>query len=381
MSRIHRAPQLRFAGIAAAILGACLACPAPGWTWGGTTHHYIAQNYSQHLPATMDGLRAWDATVDLHVTDPDTRKGTTPGESQRHFIDIDTYPEFLAGTLPHDRAALEAIYGAPAVLSNGVIPWAVGEVMTTLTQQFQAQQWSAAALTIADLCHYVADIEQPLHCTENYDGQLSGNNGIHSRYESTMMSSHIADLHTSPMPVTYYTSALDAMFADISTSWAGVSTIVQADNAAKAASGGSYNATYYAALWTATQAMTRTQVDAGTLKTASLVYTAWVNAGQPTVPGSSAGVGPAVTAGVRLDAGPTPFRDQLTIRFAGAGPLRVDVFDVRGTRVARLVDGASGAGSVSWGRSGQGRPLVPGLYFVRMTGPNLDVVRRVTLLD
>ena len=34
---------------------------------------------------------------------------------------------------------------------------------------------------------YVADGHMPLHITRNYNGQYSGNHGIHSRYESNMI--------------------------------------------------------------------------------------------------------------------------------------------------------------------------------------------------
>src|SRR5262249_49689340 len=100
--------------------------PAAARAWGAETHHYIAQHSSQHLPPEMDGLRVYDTVVDQHVNDPDIRRPTTPGEGPRHFIDIDRYSEFYAGTMPHDRAALEAIYGAQAVTDNGIVPWAVG---------------------------------------------------------------------------------------------------------------------------------------------------------------------------------------------------------------------------------------------------------------
>jgi hypothetical protein len=363
---------IRATCIAIALL---LTTPAPGWAWGSATHHYIAQNYSQHLPAYMDGLAAYDAIVDAHVTDPDTRRPSTPGEEYRHYIDIDYYPEFLAGAMPHDRAGLEAEYGAQTVLQNGIVPWAVAEVVATLTQRFQAGQWNDAALTIADLCHYVGDATQPLHCTRNYNGQLTGNSGIHSRYETTMMSSHIGDLSTPPMAVAYYASPVDAMFGIVSGSWDLVEDVLQADNIAKAASGGAYDSVYYASLWNSTGGFTRTRVDSATVATASFVYTAWVDAGRPVIPGSSADAEPAIVAGPFLEAGPTPFRDALTIRFAGGGPMRVEVFDVRGARVERLVDGAAAAGSVSW-RPGQ--TMVPGLYFVRLTGPGVSLVRRVT---
>jgi hypothetical protein len=383
---MFRSNRLRHASIVALTAAFCAGLPSTGWTWGSVGHHYIAQNYSQHLPAYVDGLRTYDTTVDAHVTDPDTRKGSTPGESERHFIDIDYYPEFVAGTLPRSRAALEALYGASTVTSTGVLPWAIGEVEATLTTQFQAQNWSAAALTIADLCHYLGDANMPLHCAVNYNGQLTGNTGIHSRYESNMISTYLNQLDTPVLEVTYYASPLDAAFDVIAASYAGVAPILAADNVAKAASGGSYNSTYYASLWNSTRVLTQARLDTASVMTASFVYTAWTNAGRPTVPGSSMAVPPlsvpplAADAGVRLAAGPSPFREALTVQFAGAGPLSVDVFDVRGARVARLADGVSGAGSVTWRPGSNGTPDGPGLYFVRLSGPKTNVVRRVTLV-
>jgi hypothetical protein len=351
--------------------------PACGWTWGGEGHRYIARNYSQHLPPGIDGLRTYDAVVEQKVTDPDTRKSYTPGESYRHYLDIDWYPEFLAGTLSHQRSVLEAKYGASVVLNNGVLPWAVGEVTATMTQQFQGAQFDALAVTIADLCHYVADGCQPLHCTKNYDGQYTGNNGIHSRYESTMLNQFLGGLHTDPMPVQYYPDAVDGMFDIITASWGWVDDVLAADNTAKAVSGGAYDALYYQALWHETEGFTQERLDEASRATASYVYTAWIDAGEPPVPNSTVAVGPpvAAAAGARLEAGPTPFRGELTVRFAGEGPLSVDVYDVRGARVARLADGISGGGTVTW-RPAAARGGVAGVYFVRLSGPGVSLARR-----
>jgi len=368
-----RTPTRYLAALAAAV---CLACPTHAWAWGFDTHHYIAQHYSQHLPPYLDGLQVYDAEVDSKVTLPDSRRSYTPGEAERHYIDIDYYPEFLAGTLPHQRAAVEALYSPAIVIDVGIVPWAIEEVVGTLTAQFQAHQWSQVAATIADLCHYVGDANQPLHCTENYNGQLTGNSGIHSRYETTMMNSHLNELVTPPTNVTYYPSVVDAMFDMIGVSWTGVAPIMDADDDAKIASGGSTSsATYYNSLWSDLEVMTRAQVNTATVVTASCVYTAWVDAGQPPIPGSSADVGPSPATSAALVAGPSPFRFALDVRYAGSGPFDVDVFDVRGARVARLADGASGQGRVEW------RPTADvgaGVYFVRMTGPGLQLVRRVT---
>ncbi len=359
-----------------ALLG--LLLPATAWTWGSVGHRYIAARYSQHLPAYVDGLRLYDSTVYDHVNDPDTRKSYTPGEAEKHYIDIDWYPGFLAGTLSHDRATLEAQYGASVVTDLGVLPWAIGETTAALTAQFQAQSWSAAALTIADLCHYVGDANQPLHCTVNYNGYDTGQNGIHSRYESTMLGTYVGQLSTPAMSVTYHADAVEAAFDVIGASWANVAPLLAADFAALDAAGGSYNSTYYATLWDLTRGFTQARLDTATVLTASLVYSAWQDAGRPTVPGSSAEVPWEPGSLVQLAAGPSPCRDVLTVRFAGTGPLSVEVFDVRGARVARLADGVSGPGSVTWrpGAAGAG----PGLYFVRLRGPALNLVRRVSVI-
>jgi hypothetical protein len=57
------------------------------------------------------------------------------------------------------------------------------------------------------------------------------------------------------------------------------------------------------------------------------------------------------------------------------------VFDLRGARVARLADNVAGEGSVTWRPGSTGAPVGPGLYFVRLSGPGTNVVRRVTLVQ
>ncbi|MGC6428813.1 MAG: hypothetical protein ACON4Y_05945 [Flavobacteriales bacterium] len=38
----------------------------------------------------------------------------------------------------------------------------------------------------SDLGHYIADANVPLHTTINYDGQLTGQKGIHAFWESRL---------------------------------------------------------------------------------------------------------------------------------------------------------------------------------------------------
>jgi endonuclease/exonuclease/phosphatase family metal-dependent hydrolase len=81
-----------------------------------------------------------------------------------------------------------------------------------------------------------------------------------------------------------------------------------------------------------------------------------------------------------------PQQTGTTLRFdlAQAGDVQLDVFDVAGRRVARLAAAAFGRGThaVRWdGRGDGGRPLGSGVYFVRLSAPDLSPQTvRVTLL-
>jgi hypothetical protein len=98
------------------------------------------------------------------------------------------------------------------------------------------------------------------------------------------------------------------------------------------------------------------------------------------VPGAGAGT-------PQLTAGPSPFRDRLRVSFAHPGldgaALRVEVFDLAGRRVARLLEGTvRGAETrLTWdGRDDVGAPVPAGLYLVRARAGELALVRRVARL-
>jgi glucose/arabinose dehydrogenase len=80
--------------------------------------------------------------------------------------------------------------------------------------------------------------------------------------------------------------------------------------------------------------------------------------------------------------GPVPFRDQLPLAYGlpAGGRARIDVFDVRGRRVRRLVDAEALAGThrTAWdGHDDGGRPLGAGIYFIRLRTPSGDRSLRV----
>jgi hypothetical protein len=82
---------------------------------------------------------------------------------------------------------------------------------------------------------------------------------------------------------------------------------------------------------------------------------------------------------------PNPFNPSTTIAYtlASATRVRIDVYDIRGGRVATLLDGPrdGGAGEVTWnGRDEAGRAVASGVYFYRLTAGSVIETRRMVLL-
>jgi hypothetical protein len=93
----------------------------------------------------------------------------------------------------------------------------------------------------------------------------------------------------------------------------------------------------------------------------------------------------AVPGGRLFPAVPNPFNPQTRITFAlqQAGPATLDVFDLNGRRVRKLLEDAREAGhhTVTWdGRSDDGRPLASGVYLVQLRGRDFTESRRVVLV-
>ena len=78
----------------------------------------------------------------------------------------------------------------------------------------------------AVLAHYVEDGHVPFHAVLNYDGQLTGQHGIHSRWESELVARHRTALQLAPPPVVavsdmraYMFDVLQGSFPHVERSW------------------------------------------------------------------------------------------------------------------------------------------------------------------
>ncbi len=251
--------------------------------WGEKGHKLINKMSVNYLPKAMKPFMKWGDYLEEHAADADMRKKIDKTESAKHYIDIDYYKEFLEGKMIHDKDSLIAEYGEHEVLKQGVLPWATLKTYRNLITAFRNHDKKKALFYAADLGHYVADGHQPMHTVMNYNGQLTGQKGVHARYEITMVDEHLDELQKSfeINTASYVKNPLDFIFNYISNSNAVCDVLFDADKLAEKETGSTRNPDYYRILWFRTKYITKMQFNRAAEDLAALIYTAWMNGGKP----------------------------------------------------------------------------------------------------
>lgn len=171
-----------------------LLVPVASPGWGIFAHRTIAQISIYALPANMQAFyfRHMREIVRLAAV-PDDRRGTDSKDASKHYIDLDHFGDNPFGAIPKAWEKAEAKYTADTLRKYGTMPWSIIDVQDQLTTAFKQRDTVAIVNLSAELCHYVADAYVPLHTTENYDGQLTNQGGMHSLWESKLPERHIAE--------------------------------------------------------------------------------------------------------------------------------------------------------------------------------------------
>lgn len=254
--------------------------------WWAQGHQTITTGAISHLPQPLKSFFSHNSATIINDS------GNEPTPSYSHYIDIDWYSEFAAGTFPHDENVLIAKYGLSTVQNNGDGPWALANTEQQLSSLMRSakttQDWINLLSTAGALAHFAEDLHNPMHLAKNYNGQLTGQTGLHSRYEGDMLStpsSRYAQLApvANPAGCRYLTSVIDATFDEINVDYPYNSSILSGDLAARAKDS-HYGTTYYNAMWNSCGAFTIQLFQAASERVASVWYTAWVDAGSPIPP-------------------------------------------------------------------------------------------------
>ena len=163
--------------------------------WGYDGHrriNYIASRqingpFGQFLKQNSEPLK-W------YAVSPDYNKKIDKEEFHKHFIDSDFYDDYPFDNIPKNYSTLVSKYGEDNIKKYGIAPWTIKETSDRIIDLLKRNQFEEAVYNMGVLGHYISDLHMPLHTVINYDGQFSGNEGIHKRWELHLVNKYIKNI-------------------------------------------------------------------------------------------------------------------------------------------------------------------------------------------
>ena len=157
--------------------------------WGFSVHRHI---HGAAVDALEEPLHGWFAPhrdwLHDHAVDADKRKRMLPKEAPKHYVDLDA-PALACldslGASPWFSSALQAC-NEDTLWAYGVLPWNIEWTYRRLVDAMVEGCADDLLRAASDLGHYAADAHVPLHTCVNYNGQLTGQKGIHGLWETRL---------------------------------------------------------------------------------------------------------------------------------------------------------------------------------------------------
>ncbi len=272
--------------------------------WGFPMHRRINRAACQAIPEPLGTFyRQHMAYLEMHATDADSRRYSVPDEACRHFIDADHYDQSLPlDSLPLLMDSAVARFGDSFVRLHGIVPFQCQEHFYRLVWAFSQKNTEALLRYSADLGHYAADANVPLHTHSNYNGQFTDQYGIHALWETELPFYFAESLDSIALFAEVIHDLPSYLHARIETAHAALTSVFAAETQARLqvpawaqfAFVWQGNRRKKMASWAMAEAYGKTQKSlllaqyrASVETVASLWYTAWVMAGEPAIVGQS----------------------------------------------------------------------------------------------
>lgn len=234
-----------------------------------------------------------------HAVDPDVwrmDKKTYPDEAHGHYIDADLYEMYPFRGIPRKWEEAVREYGEENLKGWGTAPWRIEQYYNRLATEFKEGRWIKALQTAAALAHYVSDIHVPFHTVENYNGQLTGNKGVHKRWEADMVEHYLLDAARPERPLEPVAAPVEMAFVIVEESFPEVERILKAETRARQTvqpesrdiipnwDKSMQGTEYIRILYEETGDLAISRLKASSVRIASYWHSAWVKAGRPSPP-------------------------------------------------------------------------------------------------
>ena len=257
-----------------------LACRAV-FAWGPAAHRLVNNWAVETLPPEVRGF--FDVNRQFlidHANDPDEWMKKDHYERPRHYVYLDKYGLFPYLNLPHSYREALARYGSGRIGRDGTLPWQVGQYSLRLTNALKGRDWEAAKLDAAVLGHYVADAHDPLHTTQNFNGQLTGETGLEQRFADRLVEHYTNFLIFQASEATKINDPTEHGFEMALEANTWVDRIILADRQCRDDLP-DYNDDYLDRFYAQVGSVAIQELNGAAHDTGSYWYTAWLNAGRP----------------------------------------------------------------------------------------------------
>ncbi len=204
----------------------CLLC----CSWGFFAHKKINQAAIYTLPTELAiFFKKHSKLITEKAIDPDKRCYVDSAESPRHYIDIDHYDAGQIDSIPVHWSQAKEKYQERKMLAQGIVPWQIQLTYQKLVQAFRNKDLDRIIQYAADLGHYIGDAHVPLHTTSNYNGQQTGQIGIHAFWESRIPEMFTDSYNLLVGKAVYIASPIDTAWAIIKESHALVKDVLEVE--------------------------------------------------------------------------------------------------------------------------------------------------------
>ncbi len=271
-----------------------------GSQWGFYGHKRINRMAVFTLPPQMFGFyKEHIEYVTENAVNPDKRRYAVEGEAPRHYIDLDHYykpGEDPAGAMPKKWDDAVAKYSEDTLQAYGIVPWYIVTMKYRLQKAFEIGDVDQILRYSADIGHYVGDAHVPLHTTENYNGQMTNQKGIHGLWESRLVEINADDYDYFVGKAKYIAKPLDFAWEAVMESHAALDSVLRiereltqefdSDKKYSYEQRGRVTTKVYSyefsqAYHGRMNGMVERRMKQAIISVGSIWYTAWVDAGQP----------------------------------------------------------------------------------------------------
>ncbi|MDP6340256.1 MAG: S1/P1 nuclease [Candidatus Marinimicrobia bacterium] len=264
--------------------------------WGYDGHRRINYTASRQLKGPFGQfLKRNSEPLKWYAATPDYNKDIDREEFHRHFIDADYYDDFPFNNIPKDYAKLLSTHGEDKIRKYGIAPWAINETCDRIIGLLKNHQFEEAIFNMGVLGHYISDLHMPLHTAINYNGQFSGNDGIHFRWEERLVDEYIRkikpigkierveDPWTFTMKIVKESFKVHHLILEADTKARSLLTKDQAEGL-KSYEILSYEKPYLDVLYAETETILKDRLGKSVIRLASLWHYCWEQAGRPELP-------------------------------------------------------------------------------------------------